>query len=115
MSDVYKAKKTARQVILKLTKMRKETIRQKYGRELVHDIEYHNWKNVTEKLLSLSSYTDIPFDFIYKSIENPNENKDAVYAFTICLYVFVQVNKKFKLKRKKIRNRINNSVPYLLW
>ena len=65
-------------------------------------------------MLSLSSYTDIPFDFIYKSIENPNENKDAVYAFTICLYVFVQVNKKFKLKRKKIRNRINNSVPYLL-
>lgn len=42
MSDVYKAKKTAGQVIIKLTKMRKETIRQKYGRELVHDIEYHN-------------------------------------------------------------------------
>lgn len=65
--------------------MGKENIRQKYGRELIHNIEHHNWENVTEKLLSLSSYTDIPFDFIYKFIENPNENKDAVYAFTMCL------------------------------
>ncbi|MBS5584188.1 MAG: hypothetical protein KHX10_05805 [Clostridium sp.] len=52
---------------------------------MIHDIEHHNWEGVTEKLLSLSSFTNIPFDFLYKFIENPNENKDAVYAFTMCL------------------------------
>lgn len=58
---------------------------QKYGQKIIHDIEHHNWEGVTEKLLSLSSFTNIPFDFLYKFIENPNENKDAVYAFTMCL------------------------------
>lgn len=85
MSDVYEAKRIGEQVIKKLIEMKKENMRQKYGQKIVHDIEPHNWEVVTEKLLSLSSFTNIPFDFLYKFIENPNENKDAVYAFTMCL------------------------------
>lgn len=85
MSDVYEAKRIGEQVIKKLIEMKKENMRQKYGQKIVHDIEPHNWEGVTEKLLSLSSFTNIPFDFLYKFIENPNENKDAVYAFTMCL------------------------------
>ena len=52
-----------------------------FQQKIIGALIAHDYDRVTEILLNLSSYAETEFGFIYKFLENPEENKDLVFAF----------------------------------
>lgn len=71
-----------------------------YSQKLCNALVFHDYDRVKEILLQLSTYTDVTYPFIYRFLEDAEENKDIVFAFANGLDASV------KSKESKVEDEI---------
>lgn len=87
MSKIEQAKKLGFIVTQKFVSQKKENKVNSYRQKITGALVAHDYDRVKEVVLSLSSYVEIEFPFFYDFLENDEENKDIIFAFTSALMV----------------------------
>lgn len=80
-NDIRIARGAGYHTALKLKEDKAENKISSFQQKIIGALIAHDYDRVTEILLNLSSYAETEFGFIYKFLENPEENKDLVFAF----------------------------------
>ncbi len=96
MDEIQNARKVGFLVSQKLIEANKKNKINSYRQKITSALVAHDYDRVKEILLSLSSYVDMEFKFLYKFLENAEENKDVVFSFTSALIDPTPTNKDSK-------------------
>lgn len=96
MDEIQNARKVGFLVSQKLIEANKKNKINSYRQKITSALVAHDYDRVKEILLSLSSYVDMEFKFLYKFLENAEENKDIVFSFTSALTDPTPTNKNGK-------------------
>ena len=96
MDEIQNARKVGFLVSQKLIEANKKNKINSYRQKITSALVAHDYDRVKEILLSLSSYVDMEFKFLYKFLENAEENKDVVFSFTSALIDPTLTNKNSK-------------------